>query len=263
MPNQKTPRHERKVTEALATIAKAIRDDSREADPTAARELKQSKIANGIQGATLVIAVIGSLFAYGAYVETKRQANEASRQADTAQEQLTDARRPVVLVTSGKPNQDGQRTIVTVPEQDAAGYIVWNVHGFNYGPLPALNVMAFSNVIHGANIDAQIEAYFSGLIARSKQPIGMGSSSIIAPDKDRSDYWFSAASGDAVSKETFARETSLDFMVAVVGRLTYADIVGNVYHTDFCFRLLASTGVALCGAHNELRTVARPTADAR
>ena len=275
MGEKKPPRHYKEWTDKLNDIAKAIagvtsalETDAKKQDAKARQELAESTQSKGIekravdaavngnriQIALLVVTAIAGGFAYGAYIETRRQADEAKRQADIAQEQLSDARRPVILVRSGRPTQDPQKSPETIPTRETDGYIVWNIHWLNYGPFPALKAVGTGNVLHGPNAETQIDGYFAEL-DRSGKPIGVGS--IISPDKDKANYWASLPSMEPVTQETFDAVMRFDFFLVAVGRVRYEDIAGNVYETDFCFRRLANANIANCRAHNELRRVSK------
>lgn len=216
----------KKWVSKLTAIARAIQDTTKE-DPIARRELKQSKIGNGIQGLTMLVAIAAGWFAYLAYTETQRQAN-------TAQDQLVQSTRAWIGPVQFTSDQivAGQRIGTTI-------------HLKNGGESPALEVISHATV-KGADSGKLTEFIYKD-VEGSFGPSRM----VMQPDQV---VLIRAFSDNPVTADQIAKiqDPNSRSRVYIHGLLTYKDIYKSAHTTKYCVTIQPDLkNVRWCEEYND------------
>jgi hypothetical protein len=182
---------------------------------------------------TAVLAITGIWQA----MESQRAATAAVDAVRSADREFRASQRPFVLVTVDRI--EPLNLASALPQFIAK--IVWT----NHGHYPAIHVSPKYAVLPIPELDA--DWFFTRL---NDGTIAPGhADSILGPEPASANY--EPLSNPITPAETMAI-LQTDKSIVVVGRITYQDLYGKHYHTDFCFTRLITRAVEYCYHHNEL-----------
>jgi|SRR6185437_2222734 len=190
------------------------------------RERVWKKPESPVAVATLVAAVVVAII-YFFQLQTMQTTLENTQREDA----------PVIWVTPDPPKfAVGQR-------------LVWDVHYTNYGHSTALNIHTCFTAAYGPKgIRAWDDLHFPTASECSTLP---NKSSGVAPPAFSG---YSSVVGDKNLSDLDVRNiTDIDGGVLVYGIITYEDIAGHTYETDFCDYRLQTGAIMHCEQHNSIK----------
>ena len=149
--------------------------------------------------------------------------------------------RPVVWLTpkkDGAPELDGIEFDQVNPTKPSSGQVVWQWHFMNYGRSPANNILFHSFIKVG---DRPEEPTY-----RAKKHKGSGGP--MPPGK----IDFAATISSPLERAEFDSAARAG-KITIRGIITYSDISGHKYETDFCQKLLPTMAILYCENRNSIK----------